>query len=163
MSLLKVSAAALFLLGCGYKPSSYYQNKILTDNIKTKIQIDVKNPRETIFFKDALNDAVYATGKEVCKSGCDSVIEVKDFSTSLSPLDYDANGFPILYRAEVNLKADVVGKNLKKRYNVSGKYDFSISSNSILTDQTKLEAYKKAMINALNKLFAKITKDGALL
>jgi hypothetical protein len=150
------------LISCGYKPSSYYQNRILGEDVKTKIEIDVKNPRETIFFKDALNDAVYTIlGKNVCTQNCDTEIKIKNFSTSLTPLDYDENGFPILYRSKVTLDVLVVGKKFKKSYNVSGKYDFSISSSSILTDQIKLESYKKATINALNKLFAKITKDGA--
>jgi hypothetical protein len=152
--------SSLFL-GCGYKPSSYYQNKVLGNNINTKVEIDVKNPRETIFFKDALNDAVYTVlGKSICNENCDTIIKIKNFSTSITALDFDTNGYPILYRSKVNLNVEVKGK-VHKVYSVNGNYDFSISNNSILTDQIKLEASKKATINALNKLFAKITEDGA--
>jgi len=78
-------------------------------------------------------------------------------------LDYDKNGYPVLYRSIVNLSVNIIDKHGKKRtYSVSGTYDFRISSNSIIDDETKLNAYKNASINALNKLFANIAKDGAL-
>jgi len=152
-----------FLIGCGYKPSSVYQNKILGDNINAKVKIDPKNPRETIFLTDAVNDAVYTVfDKNLCFENCDTTIEVNPNSSSLIPLDFDENGYPILYRSKVVLKVKVKDKNKKTRYyTVSGTYDFNVAPQSVLTDQIKLEAYKKASINALNRLFAKITKDGA--
>jgi len=153
----------LLLIGCGYKPSSYYQNKIIGKNIKAVVEIDPANPRETIFLKDALNDAVYTIlGKNLCENNCDTIIKINASSSNLTPLDYDENGFPVLYRSSVVLKAEVIDKNKSKRnYTVSGSYDFKITTDSVITDQLKLDAFKKASINALNKLFAKITKDGA--
>ncbi len=150
-------------LGCGYKPSVYYQNKILGDNIKAVVEIDPAKPRETIFLKDALNDAIYTIlNKNVCTQNCDTTIVINPNSSSIYPLDYDENGLPVLYRSSVVLKAEVIDKNsIKRNYVVSGTYDFKIGSSSILTDQITLEAYKRASINALDKLFAKITKDGA--
>jgi len=79
----------------------------------------------------------------------------------LSVLDYDKNGFPSLYRANVSLSVTLIDKNKKvHNYSVSGIYDFRVESNSIINDETKLNAYKQAMLNALNKLFALIAKDG---
>jgi hypothetical protein len=154
---------SLFLIGCGYKPSSVYQNKILGDNIKAIVKIDPKSPRETIFLTDAVNDAVYTVfDKNLCFSNCDTIIEVNPNSSTLIPLDFDENGYPILYRSKVVLKVKIKDKNNKTRnYTVDGTYDFNVAPQSVLTDQIKLEAYKKASINALNRLFAKITKDGA--
>jgi len=127
------------------------------------VDIDPASPRETIFLKDALNDAVYTIlGKNVCQNNCDTIIKINPKSSSLTPLDYDENGFPVLYRSSVVLKATLKDKFGKKReYSVTGSYDFKVTSDSVITDQLKLDAYKKASINALNKLFAKITKDGA--
>ena len=154
----------IFVIGCGYKPSSVYQEKILGNNIKVNVNIDVKNPRETIFLKDAVLDAVYTLlGKDVCYQNCDSVMTIDPRSFSLEILDYDQNGFPVLYRSVVSLSVRIKDKNGKIRnYNVSGSYDFRIASNSIIDDETKLNAYKNASVNALNKLFAEIAKDGAL-
>jgi hypothetical protein len=153
----------LLFLGCGYKPSSVYQNKIIGDKIKVNVKIDPKNPQETIFLKDAVNDAVYSVfNKNLCFENCDTILEVNPSSSSIVALDFDENGYPILYRSKVVLKVKLKDKNKKVRYySVEGKYDFSVAAQSILTDQIKLEAYKKASIDALNILFAKITKDGA--
>jgi len=150
-------------LGCGYKPSSVYQDNILGNEIKAKVKISAENPRETIFLKDAINDAVYSSlGKNLCYDNCKTVIDIISASSSLTPIYYDENGYPVIYRMEVNIKAKITDKNGRLRiYSVNGSYDFKVESNSILTDQIKLEAYKKASINALNKLFAKLTKDGA--
>ena len=150
------------LIGCGYKPSSVYQDKILGNNIKPIVEVDVKNPRETIFLKDALNDAIYTLlGKNVNTKNYDTIIKVDANSSSLTPIDYDENGFPYLYRSSVVLNVEIIDKNKKTyKYKVSGNYDFTISTNSVITDETKLDAYKKASINALNKLFAKITQEG---
>jgi len=158
---LSILLLSSLFLGCGYKPSVEYQKKVLGERIKTKITIDVKNPRESIFLKDALNDAVFVfLDANVCNINCDSTIEIKKFTTTLTPLDYDVNGYPILYRSKVNLVVKVDSQKIKKNYYVSGKYDFSIEKDSILTDQQKLQSYKKATINALNRLFSQITKDG---
>jgi len=153
----------LFLIGCGYKPSSVYQDKILGNNINAKVTIDPKSPRETIFLTDAVNDAIYSVfNKNLCFNNCDTTIEVNPNSSSLIPLDYDQNGYPILYRSKVVLKVKLKDKNNKTRnYVVNGTYDFNVAPQSVLTDQIKLEAYKKASINALNRLFARITQDGA--
>jgi len=149
-------------IGCGYKPSSNYQKKIIGNNINAVVDIDVKNPQKTVFLKDALNDAVYTIfGANIDEKSANTTIKLVIISSSLEPLDYDKNGFPILYRSIVNLRAYVTDKQNKKRvYSVSGTYDFTVSSNSVINDQVKLDSFKKASVNALNKLLSLITKDG---
>ncbi len=152
----------LILIGCGYKPSSVYQNKIIGNNIQANVEISAKTPREDIFLKDALNDAVYTVfGANLVNNNANTKIYLTINSSSLNPLDYDENGFPILYRSSVTLNAKVIDKfNKTRNYTVSGNYDFAIQANSVLNDETKLNAFKQASINALNILLAKITKDG---
>jgi hypothetical protein len=115
-----------------------------------------------VFLKDALNEAIYTLfNANISYKNPNTTINLSVISSSLEPLDYDENGYPILYRSSVNLKANIIDKNNKKRtYTVKGFYDFSISANSVINDQIKLNAFKKASINALNKLIALITKDG---
>lgn len=153
----------LLFLSCAYKPSIEYQQKFLGDNIKPEVKIDIKNPRETIFLKDALTDAIYVIlGKNVCYNNCDSELIINPSYSNVEVLDYDKNGYPILYRTKVILKVKLINKNEIKNYFVSGSYDFRIESSSILTDEARLNSYKNASINALNKLFALIAKDGAM-
>ena len=60
----------LLLIGCGYKPSTTYTKKILKDNIKIDFQISPKNPKETIYLKDALIDLDFSFfGLSVAKLG----------------------------------------------------------------------------------------------
>jgi hypothetical protein len=149
-------------MGCGYKPSTTYQKNIIGNKIKAVVDIDVKSPEENVFLKDALNEAIYTLfDSDISNTNANTTINLTVLSSSLSPLDYDENGYPILYRSYVTLKAEILDKNNKKRiYNVNGFYDFAISANSVINDQIKLNAFKRAAINALNKLIAMITKDG---
>jgi len=149
-------------IGCGYRPSVEYQQKVLGNKIKPVVEIDVKNPRKSIFLKDAINDAIYTLlGKDVCYNNCDSIMKINSQNSSLEVLDYDQNGFPILYRSIVYLNVTIIDKsNKKKIYNVEGTYDFRVESQGVLNDEAELNAYKNASINALNKLFALIAKDG---
>ncbi|WP_330216782.1 LPS assembly lipoprotein LptE [Lebetimonas sp. JS138] len=125
------------------------------------VDIDVKQPQENVFLKDALNEAVYTLfGSNITNQNSNTTITLSIVSSSLDPLDYDKNGYPILYRSSVTLQANIIDKKNKKRtYSVNGTYDFATSPNSVINDQIKLNAFKKASINALNKLIALITKD----
>jgi len=154
----------LFFISCAYEPSNVYQKEIISNKIKTTVEISTKKPKESAFLTDALNEAVYTVfGSEIDNKNPTTKITLKLSSSSLNTLDYDENGFPILYRSSVNLKAII--KNLKTKktytYNVRGNYDFAVSANSIINDQLKFNAFQKASTNALNKLLAEITKDGA--
>jgi len=151
-----------FIVGCGYKPSSTYQNKIIGENIQAVVEISPKTPKESAFLKDALNDAVYTVfGANLVEKNPNTKIMLAINSSSLNPLDYDQNGFPILYRSAVKLKATIIDKfNKKREYLVDGNYDFAVSANSVINDQVKFDSFKQASINALNKLLAEITKDG---
>ena len=153
----------LLFIGCGYKPSSIYQEQTLGKEIKAVVDINSKNPRKDAFLKDALHDAVYTIfNANLVDDNQDTTIILYLLSSSINPLDYDENGFPILYRSEVKLKAKIIDKNKKtKFYIINGNYDFALKANSVLNDQIKFDAFKKASINALNKLLAKITIDGA--
>ena len=150
------------LSGCGYKPSFIYQNKIIGKDISTEVEISPKRPQKSTFLKDALNEAIYTVfSANLVNKNANTRIILSIDSSSLDPLDYDENGFPILYRSKVTLKAKVIDKFSKTRfYKVDGNYDFAASPNSIINDQLKLDSFKQASIDALNKLLAEITKDG---
>ena len=153
----------LFFIGCGYKPSTYYTSPLLGDKIYTEVSIDIKNPTDAIFLKDAVNQAVYSVfnAKLVTKNEADSIMKFSVNSVSLSPIDYDKNGYPILYRASASVSANIkMENNTTKSYKGSGSYDFSIVSNSVLSDDLRHNAIKQAFIKALQMIEFKIAQGG---
>ena len=154
---------SLLLIGCGYKPSTYYTSPLLGDKIYTQVSIDIKNPTDAIFLKDAVNQAVYSVfnAKLVSKNEADTIMIFNLNSVSISPIDYDKNGYPILYRASASLSVNVkMANNTTKSYSGSGSYDFSIVSNSVLSDDLKHNAIKQAFIKALQIIEFKIAQGG---
>ena len=161
MKVFKIGLFALFIIGCGYKPSSTYTTPILGKTIETEVEIDVKNPIDSIFLKDALNESVLSVFNARVKENGDSKIELSILSSNLSTLDYDKNGYPILYRASVSIKAYVTDvNNTLNTYIGNGSYDFSISSDSILSDNLKHNAIKEAFLKALQVIEFKIAERG---
>ena len=162
---MKSNIALSFLLfvfiGCGYKPSSNYTTPILGNSIQTEVDIDIKNPIDSIFLKDALNEAVLSVFNARISNNGDSKIKLTINSTSFDVLDYDKNGYPILYRASASITAYVTDiNNTLNSYSGSGSYDFSVNSNSILSDNLKHNAIKEAFFKALQVIEFKIAKKG---
>jgi len=152
---------AFSLIGCGYKPSSTYTTPILGNKIETEVDIDIKNPTDSVFLKDALNEAVLSVFNAKVVNKGDSKIKLKVISTSLSTLDYDKNGYPILYRANASIKAYITDiNNTLNTYNGSGSYDFSVDSNSIVSDTLRDNAIKEAFLKALQEIEFKIATKG---
>gem|GEM_PF-3073198 len=148
-------------LGCGYRPAIQYQEKILGDQIDLRQQVSAKNPEMEAFIKDGLIEHVYTTlGKQLGKG--ESVVGVKIGKTDLIPIDYDQQGYPILYRAEVEIKATIKGIDGKNhRYSATGSYDFAVTSQGVVNHQMELNALRLASSQAIYKLLARIGIDGS--
>jgi hypothetical protein len=149
---------AMFFIGCGYKPTTNYTTSLLGNKIATNVDIDVKNPTDSIYLKDALNESVVNDyDAKLNDKNSSSNIKLKVNSTSISPIGYDANGYPILYRATANITAYVTDiKHVITTYSASGTYDFATTANSVLDDNTKHNAIKEAFIQALKIIEFKI-------
>ena len=149
----------LFFVGCGYKPTSEYISKNLGNSIKPVVDINIQNPEDAIFLKDALNEAIVNDYDANISNKAISIYRLSVSSTSISAIGFDANGYPILYRASVNLRASVKDKRgVINNYSAHGTYDFSIKSNSILDDNAKHNAIKEAYLQALRIIEFKIAQ-----
>ena len=158
---LSFSLIALSFIGCGYKPSTTYTTPILGNKIATQVDIDVKNPTESIFLKDALNESVLSVFNAKVDQNAKTKIKLVVNSASVSVLDYDKNGYPILYRASSSITAyvtDINGSN--ERYSGSGTYDFSIVKDSVLSDNLRNNAIKESFLRALQEIEFKIAQKG---
>ena len=152
----------LIFIGCGYRPSTEYTSNILGDKIETSVDISVKNPTDSVFLKDALNEAVLSVfNSKVTSKNANSKIRLKVNSVGVSTLDYDENGYAILYRANASITAYVTDKNdTTSSYNGSGSYDFLVNSNANVSDDIKHNAIKEAFLKALQIIEFKIANRG---
>jgi len=158
---LAFSFLLLAFIGCGYKPSTTYTKPILGDTISTSVDIDIKNPTDSIFLKDALNEAVLSVFNAKVSDNADSKIKLYIISASVDPLDYDQNGYAILYRASSTIKAEITDiNNTITTYTGSGTYDFSINADSLVSDNLKHNALKESFVKALQIIEFKIANRG---
>lgn len=154
---------AVFISGCGYKPSSYYAKQALGDNLYAEVTISRQDPRNSVLIKDAVNEAIVGRfgGKLVAKEQADSVLHVKIQSLSFSPTVYDTYGYVIAYKATVVLAMQYENATKKvEKLTATGEYDFSIEANSVISDTNRFEAIRYASSDALDEFVSKIAIKG---
>lgn len=154
---------AFFVSGCGYKPSSYYAKRALGEKIYADVTISRQDPRNSVLIKDAVNEAVVNrfSAKLVSKEEADSILHVKIQSISFSPLIYDVYGYVIAYKTTVTLAIEYENAAKKvEKLTVSGEYDFSIESNSVISDSNRFEAIRSAASDSLDEFISKIAIKG---
>ena len=154
---------AVFISGCGYKPSSYYAKQALGSKIYADVTISRQDPRNSVLIKDAVNEAVVSRfgAKLVSKEEAESVLHVKIDSISFSPTVYDRFGYVIAYKATVVLAIQYEDANKKvQKLTASGEYDFSIDANSVVSDNNRFDAIRYASNDALDEFVSKIAIKG---
>ena len=157
---------AVFISGCGYKPSSYYAKQALGSKIYADVTISRQDPRNSVLIKDAVNEAVVSRfgAKLVSKEEAESFLHVKIDSISFSPTVYNRVGYVIAYKATVVLAIQYEDANKKvQKLTASGEYDFSIpdsDSSSVISDNNRFDAIRNASNDALDEFVSKIAIKG---
>ena len=149
--------------GCGYKPSSYYAKQALGEKIYAEVAISRQDPRNSVLIKDAVNEALVSrfNAKFVKKEEADSVLKVRIAGISFSPTVYDRYGYVIAYKTIVTLEMSYSNAEQKiDKVTATGEYDFSIESNSIISDQNRFEAIRYAADDALDEFVSKVAIKG---
>jgi len=164
--LLKILLATLFLLelsGCGYRPSSKYSRVIVGDKISTTVIISAQDPENTVLIKDAVDRAVI----EIFRA---SLVDKKYATTHLTfsiseprytPIQYNADGFVIAYRATITLHIIRETQDTQKNYQATGTYDFTIAPNAVITDQERFDAIKYSTQKAIASFIAQVSAEGS--
>ena len=159
-----VALIFLFMMGCGYKPSSYYTKKILGDKIYAQVYIDIKDPENSVLIKDAINEAIVSKFRSKIvdkKELANSLFYVKFKSKNFIPIAYDRDGYVVAYKTKVLLNITYIDKIGKKdSFDVSGTYDFPIEANSVISDAKRFEAIKFASYKAISEFVSKISVKG---
>ena len=121
MSILKKVLFALFtftvsfsILGCGYKPATYYAKEEISGKVFLKVTIDLEDPQNSVLIKDEINKLLIQkldadlVDKE---SLADTVMNVVVNSVSMQSLQYDKSGYNKLYRAVVVINVSYFKKS----------------------------------------------------
>jgi len=168
LGLLK-SFFILFLLlelsGCGYKPSAQYSRKVVGDKISTNVIISAQDPENTVLIKDAVDRAIIEIfhASLVDKRVADTHLSFSITEPTYAPIQYNADGFVITYRATIVLTIMRETKDLKKRYTAKGTYDFAITPNAVITDQERFDAIRFSAQKAIASFIAQVSAEGSRL
>lgn len=153
----------LFLVSCGYKPASKYARVVVGEKISTDVIISSQDPENTVVIKDAVDAAVIEIFRSslVARSYADTHLVILLAEPSYAPVQFDSNGFIIGYRATITLNINRISKTAQKRYSTHGTYDFSVSPNSVLTEQQRFDAIKFGAAKAINSFVAQVSTEGS--
>lgn len=150
---------ALFI-GCGYKPSSHYAKTAIEGNVYVDLKIDIDNAQNSVYVKDAMNEMIlnqFNASLTNNKKQADTYVTVALSSVSHNSISSDGDGYTKSYRTTVKIKMTYakMGKDMKSII-VSDYYDYTVDSDSVITDQKKKVAVKIASTKALSNIFSKI-------
>jgi hypothetical protein len=161
MNRLILIITMIFIFGgcAGYKPSSYYTKKEISNNVFVKLNVNISNISNSVLIKDAMNEMVVGRfGSKLAKSEdeAQTIMNITLSSVKLSAIQYDSNGYVNTYRAEVTIKVNYKANGVARDLNVSNYYDFAVDDNAIISDAKKEEAVRIAASKALEDLLSKI-------
>jgi hypothetical protein len=164
--LLKLSLLFILLLelsGCGYRPSSKYSRLIVGDKIYTKVVISLQDPENTVLIKDAVDTAIIETFRAslVDEKYADTKLTFSISKPHYKAIQYNVDGFIIAYRATITLHIIRESKDVRKKYEAIGTYDFAIAPNAVITDQERFEAIKQSAQKAISSFVAQVSAEGS--
>lgn len=147
---------ALFIIGCGYKPTKYYAQNEIKGNLYVESKIDINNIENSTVIKDFIVELLlkeFDISIVSNKTNSDMVLSVSLTKVSHTPMKTSAvDGYISYYRTTVTVKLEYNNKSIL----VTDYYDYNIDDDSTVTDKKKLEAVKLAISNALENIFTKI-------
>ena len=163
--LLSSFLVLLFIVGCGYTPASKQARKVVGSRLFVEVTVSLEDPENAVLIKDATRNAVVTRfhSSLVPREQALTRLRVKLSSISFSALQYDSNGYVIVYRANVVL--NVVRKNngQEKSYTAKGNHDFTIEPNAIITDAQRFDSIRSGSLKALDSFIAQVGAEGSRL
>jgi len=159
-SFLYLFLALSLFVGCGYKPSSSYAKTAIEGNVYVELKIDIDNSQNSVYVKDAMNEMVlnqFNASLANNKENADTFVLVELSGVSHTSISTDDNGYTKSYRTTVSIKMSYNKLNEDiNTLSVSDYYDYTVDSDSVITDQKKKVAVKIASTKALSNIFSKI-------
>lgn len=165
MKILKVSIftilISVFLISCGYRPSTYYAKQELGKDIFVRLDVSLSDPRNSVLVKDSVTKIlVQKVGSNLVNSDieADIIMDLRISSVSFSTLQYDADGYNKLYKARVVIGVKYLNKATQKvkSFTVDGEYDFAVDKGATINDSHRYEAITKASDQAVTEILSSI-------
>ncbi|EJF07602.1 hypothetical protein ThvES_00003140 [Thiovulum sp. ES] len=159
-----------FLFSCsGYRPSAYYIDKVVGKNIYATVETIAEEPQNSFLIEDALKEAL-KTRLNVNfsnRQNSDSEIRLSLKNLEFKPLQYNENGYVILYRTEIELQAKHTYKReeetLSHIYTLRGFYEFPVRPNVSISMAIRFDAIKFSALKAIDMLVPKLAQRGSTL
>ena len=163
-------ALAPFLLftflftGCGYKPTAHFAKGVLGSKVSVSVDIHAVDPENTVIIKDAILQALMTRFRVVTTEQKFSLthLDAKLQRVGESSIEFDENGYVIAKRITTTIAITRYTKGVKKSYNVSGLYDFTIEPNATVSDTDRFKAIKEASLKAIDALIVKLAVEGSM-
>lgn len=152
----------ILLSGCGYKPSAHYAKEVVGERVSTQVIISIEDPENTVLIKDAIQTAVITRFRSALtkRKYADTHLRIVLKNVTFTPLQYDDQGYIIVYRTRVALNITrETGKSMRN-YTVEGVYDFNIESNAIISDQARFDAIRYGAQKAIDTFTARVAAEG---
>lgn len=162
---LSLFIAFVLLSGCGYIPASKQARKVVGKNIFVEVTVSLQDPENAVLIKDAARKAVVTRfhSSLVPQSQAETTLWVNLSRIGFRPLQYDTNGYVIVYRANISISVTRRNKGETQTYSSRGSYDFTIEPNAIITDTQRFEAIRQASLKALDSFVAQVGAEGTQL
>lgn len=150
----------LFFTGCGYKPSAHYAKHEIEGKVYVDLKLNITNGQNAVAIKDSVIDMIlnrFNTNITYNKALADTIVTVSLSNVSHTPIASDNLGFAKSYRTSVKIVLSYEKKGgSKKTFTLENYYDYTIDSDSTLTQTKEQEAISIAASKALSDIFSKI-------
>ena len=125
--------------------------------------VPLQDPENAVIIKDATRRAVITRfhSSMVSKDMAKTILVVEMSNIGFTRLQYDANGYIIVYRTVVSIKITRSSLGEGKSYISKGYFDFTIKPNAVITDAQRFEAITNASLKALDSFVAQVGADGS--
>jgi hypothetical protein len=150
---------ALFLIGCGYKPTSHYAKQVVGKTVFVDLKVNIDNVQNSVVLKQSLKELIatrFDTKVVESKDAAETIMQLSMSKVSISELQYDSQGYANLYRATVSINVKYEVNGLRKDFTGTNYHDFSTDSAAVISDAKKEEAIKQASSKALENILSKI-------
>jgi outer membrane lipopolysaccharide assembly protein LptE/RlpB len=155
--------AVILMSACGYKPSSHLISNVFSDTVYVEVIVDRAEPENAPFLKDEMNRLIYTRfkGKIVSKEEAQSQIRLSYAGSTFIPLAYK-DGYVTRYRANINVRFDMVNKEGKVSKTITSIVEADIEKSSLTSSALRTEALRIGLVKCLDEFLAYVSAKGML-